>query len=115
MDRQVSGSRGTDPRRPRRGDRRNVDIRISAKVAGHHGSILRKDFAAVAETVREVAAATAPGVEPSSPPARRGTGRRWRGGACSLLGGEIVSRASLTQMRGTVPMCGDANAGARVP
>ncbi|KAA2261615.1 alpha/beta hydrolase [Solihabitans fulvus] len=35
---------------------RNPNIRISAKVASNHGSILRKDFRAVAEAVREVAA-----------------------------------------------------------
>ncbi len=35
---------------------RNPNIRISAKVASNHDAILRKDFAAVAEAVREVAA-----------------------------------------------------------
>ena len=35
---------------------RNPNIEISAKVASNHGSILRKDFRAVAEAVREVAA-----------------------------------------------------------
>jgi pimeloyl-ACP methyl ester carboxylesterase len=36
---------------------RNPNIRISAKVPSNHGAILRKDFHAVAEAVREVAAA----------------------------------------------------------
>ncbi|WP_329240546.1 alpha/beta hydrolase [Actinoallomurus sp. NBC_01490] len=35
---------------------RNANIKISAKVAGNHGAILKKDFRAVAEAVREVAA-----------------------------------------------------------
>ena len=35
---------------------RNPNIKISAKVASNHGAILRKDFRAVAEAVREVAA-----------------------------------------------------------
>ena len=35
---------------------RNPNITISAKVASNHGAILRKDFRAVAEAVREVAA-----------------------------------------------------------
>lgn len=35
---------------------RNPNIQISAKVASHHGSILRKDYHAIAEAVREVAA-----------------------------------------------------------
>ncbi|WP_250907501.1 hypothetical protein [Nonomuraea sp. NEAU-A123] len=35
---------------------RNPNIKISAKVASNHGSILRKDFRAVADAVREVAA-----------------------------------------------------------
>jgi pimeloyl-ACP methyl ester carboxylesterase len=35
---------------------RNPNIKISAKVAGKHGAILRKDFRAIAEAVREVAA-----------------------------------------------------------
>ncbi|MEJ3653316.1 alpha/beta hydrolase [Actinomycetes bacterium KLBMP 9759] len=35
---------------------RNPNIRISAKVPSNHGSILRKDYRAVAEAVREVAA-----------------------------------------------------------
>ncbi|MEV4013487.1 alpha/beta hydrolase [Nonomuraea angiospora] len=34
----------------------NPNIHISAKVAGNHGAILRKDFRAIAEAVREVAA-----------------------------------------------------------
>ena len=35
---------------------RNPDIKISAKVASNHGAILKKDFPAIAEAVREVAA-----------------------------------------------------------
>jgi len=35
---------------------RNPNIKISAKVASNHGAILRKDFHAVADAVREVAA-----------------------------------------------------------
>ncbi|MEU7748681.1 alpha/beta hydrolase [Nonomuraea sp. NPDC049158] len=35
---------------------RNPNIKISAKVPSNHGSILRKDFRAVADAVREVAA-----------------------------------------------------------
>ncbi|GAB3959005.1 hypothetical protein GCM10029978_005170 [Actinoallomurus acanthiterrae] len=35
---------------------RNPNIKISAKTASNHGAILRKDFPAVAEAVREVAA-----------------------------------------------------------
>jgi hypothetical protein len=34
---------------------RNPNIRISAKVPSNHGAILRKDFRAIAEAVREVA------------------------------------------------------------
>jgi hypothetical protein len=34
---------------------RNPNIQISAKVPSSHGAILRKDFRAVAEAVREVA------------------------------------------------------------
>lgn len=35
---------------------RNPNIKISAKVASSHGAILKKDFPAIAEAVREVAA-----------------------------------------------------------
>jgi hypothetical protein len=35
---------------------RNPHIKISAKVASNHGAILKKDFRAVAEAVREVTA-----------------------------------------------------------
>jgi pimeloyl-ACP methyl ester carboxylesterase len=35
---------------------RNANIHISAKVASNHGSILKKDFPAIAQAVREVAA-----------------------------------------------------------
>jgi len=35
---------------------RNPNIKISAKVASNHGAILRKDFHAIGEAVREVAA-----------------------------------------------------------
>ncbi|MFI1912372.1 alpha/beta fold hydrolase [Nocardia sp. NPDC020380] len=38
---------------------RNPNIRISAKVASNHGAILRKDFRAVADAVREIAPAPA--------------------------------------------------------
>jgi hypothetical protein len=34
---------------------RNPDLKVSAKVASNHGAILRKDFRAIAEAVREVA------------------------------------------------------------
>ncbi len=34
---------------------RNPNIRLSAKVASNHGAILKKDFAAIAKAVREVA------------------------------------------------------------
>lgn len=34
---------------------RNPNIQISAKVPSNHGAILRKDFRAVADAVREVA------------------------------------------------------------
>ncbi|MEV4020835.1 hypothetical protein AB0J35_61205 [Nonomuraea angiospora] len=34
---------------------RNPNIRMSAKVAGNHGNMLRKDFRAVADAVRELA------------------------------------------------------------
>jgi len=35
---------------------RNPNIKVSAKVASNHGAILRRDFRAIAEAVREVAA-----------------------------------------------------------
>ena len=35
---------------------RNPNVRVSAKVASNHSHILRKEFRAVAEAVREVAA-----------------------------------------------------------
>jgi predicted transcriptional regulator len=35
---------------------RNPNIRLSAKVPSNHGAILRKDFRAIADAVREVAA-----------------------------------------------------------
>ena len=54
------GSRGDEQERIRAGldavTTRNPNIRISAKVAGNHGAILRKNSAAIAEAVREVAA-----------------------------------------------------------
>ncbi|PWR10780.1 alpha/beta hydrolase [Micromonospora acroterricola] len=54
------GSKGDEQERIRAGldavTARNPNIRISAKVASNHGAILKKDFAAVAEAVREVAA-----------------------------------------------------------
>ncbi|MDI6104081.1 alpha/beta hydrolase [Actinoplanes sp. NEAU-A12] len=54
------GSRGDEQERIRAGldqvTARNPDIKISAKVASNHGAILKKDFRAIAEAVREVAA-----------------------------------------------------------
>ncbi|GAA1377763.1 alpha/beta fold hydrolase [Streptomyces beijiangensis] len=54
------GSKGDEQERIRAGlDQvfaRNANIRLSAKVASNHGAILKKEFAAVAEAVREVAA-----------------------------------------------------------
>lgn len=54
------GSRGDEQERLRAGlpkvTARNPNIRISAKVAGNHGAILRKDYPAVAEAAREAAA-----------------------------------------------------------
>jgi pimeloyl-ACP methyl ester carboxylesterase len=41
---------------------RNPNLRVSAKVASNHTQILRKDFRAIAEAVREIAAAYAQGV-----------------------------------------------------
>ena len=55
------GSRGDEQERIRtRLDSvtaRNPNIQITAKVASNHGAILRKDFRAIAEAVRETAAA----------------------------------------------------------
>ncbi|MEV4432177.1 alpha/beta fold hydrolase [Streptomyces sp. NPDC049585] len=52
------GSRGDEQERIRAGldaaTARNANIRIGAKVASNHGAILRKDFRAVADSVREV-------------------------------------------------------------
>ncbi|MEU6667175.1 alpha/beta hydrolase [Streptomyces sp. NPDC046727] len=54
------GSRGDEQERIRAGlaavTARNPDIRISAKVASNHDAILKKDFRAVADAVREIAA-----------------------------------------------------------
>jgi pimeloyl-ACP methyl ester carboxylesterase len=54
------GSRGDEQERIRTSldavTARNPNIRISAKVASNHGALLRKDFRAIAEAVREVAA-----------------------------------------------------------
>jgi len=54
------GSRGDEQERIRTSldavTARNPNIKISAKVASNHGAILRKDFPAIAEAVREVAA-----------------------------------------------------------
>jgi pimeloyl-ACP methyl ester carboxylesterase len=54
------GSRGDEQERARtsldRVTARNPNIKVSAKVASNHGAILRKDFRAIAEAVREVAA-----------------------------------------------------------
>jgi pimeloyl-ACP methyl ester carboxylesterase len=53
------GSKGDGQERIRAGlsqvTARNPNIKIHAKVASNHGAILRKDFRAVAEAVREVA------------------------------------------------------------
>ena len=54
------GSRGDEQERIRTSldavTARNPNIKVSAKVASNHGAILRKDFRAIAEAVREVAA-----------------------------------------------------------
>ncbi|MFD3457640.1 alpha/beta fold hydrolase [Streptomyces sp. NPDC058691] len=54
------GSRGDEQERIRAGldavTDRNPNIRISAKVEGNHGAILKKDYRAIAEAVGEVAA-----------------------------------------------------------
>jgi hypothetical protein len=54
------GSRGDEQERIRASldqvFERNPNLRLSAKVASTHGAILRKDFRAIAEAVREVAA-----------------------------------------------------------
>jgi len=54
------GSRGDEQERVRASlslvTARNPNIKVSAKVASNHGAILRKDFRAVAQAVREVAA-----------------------------------------------------------
>ncbi|MBG0812749.1 alpha/beta hydrolase [Planomonospora sp. ID82291] len=39
---------------------RNPNIKVSAKVAGNHGNVLRKDFRAVADAVRELAGTPRP-------------------------------------------------------
>ncbi|MEU7385021.1 alpha/beta hydrolase [Streptomyces sp. NPDC042207] len=54
------GSRGDEQERIRTSldavTARNTNIRVSAKVTANHGAILKKDFPAIAEAVREVAA-----------------------------------------------------------
>ena len=54
------GSRGDEQERIRTSldtvTAHNSNIKISAKVASNHGGILKKDFPAIAEAVREVAA-----------------------------------------------------------
>ncbi|MEH1163900.1 alpha/beta hydrolase [Micromonospora sp. CPCC 205539] len=54
------GSKGEEQEKIRTGldgvTARNPNIQIAAKVTSNHGAILKKDFAAVAEAVREVAA-----------------------------------------------------------
>ncbi|MFJ8673430.1 alpha/beta fold hydrolase [Streptomyces sp. NPDC093589] len=54
------GSRGDEQERIRAGldavTARNAHIEIGAKVASNHGAILKKDYPAIAEAVREVAA-----------------------------------------------------------
>lgn len=58
------GSRGDEQERIRAGldgvTARNPNIRVSAKVASNHGAILKKDFLAIAEAVRETEAAREP-------------------------------------------------------
>jgi pimeloyl-ACP methyl ester carboxylesterase len=53
------GSRGDEQERIRTSldavIARNPNIKVSAKVASNHGAVLRKDFRAIAEAVREVA------------------------------------------------------------
>ncbi|MFC4123842.1 alpha/beta fold hydrolase [Nocardia rhizosphaerae] len=53
------GSKGDEQEKIRAGldsaTTRNPNIRIGAKVASNHGAILRKDFRAIADSVREVA------------------------------------------------------------
>jgi pimeloyl-ACP methyl ester carboxylesterase len=55
------GSRGDEQERIRTGldavCARNPNIRVSAKVASNHGALLRKDFRAIAQAVRETASA----------------------------------------------------------
>ncbi|MFH9006646.1 alpha/beta fold hydrolase [Streptomyces afghaniensis] len=54
------GSRGDEQERIRTGldavTAQNPNIRIAAKVASNHGAILKKDFRAIAEATREIAA-----------------------------------------------------------
>ncbi|MER8072771.1 alpha/beta fold hydrolase [Streptomyces sp. NPDC094034] len=54
------GSRGDEQERIRTSldavTARNANIRVAAKVASNHGAILKRDFAAIAEAVREVSA-----------------------------------------------------------
>ncbi|MFH9428070.1 alpha/beta fold hydrolase [Streptomyces sp. NPDC017615] len=56
------GSRGDEQERIRAGldavTERNPRIRIAAKVSSNHGALLKKDFPAIAEAVREVAGPT---------------------------------------------------------
>lgn len=61
------GSRGDEQERIRTSldavTARNPNIQIGAKVASNHGAILKKDFPAIAEAVREVAALDRGGAE----------------------------------------------------
>ena len=54
------GSKGNEQERIRASldavTARNPNIKVSAKVASNHGAILRKDFRAIADAVREVGA-----------------------------------------------------------
>jgi hypothetical protein len=50
---------------------RNPNIRTSAKVTGNHGAILRKNYPAIAEAVREVAALDSAPTTPFAPEAPR--------------------------------------------
>jgi pimeloyl-ACP methyl ester carboxylesterase len=64
------GSRGDEQERIRTSldtvTARNPNIQISAKVASNHGAILKKDSAAIAEAVREVAALDRGGTDGSA-------------------------------------------------
>ena len=66
------GSRGDEQERIRTSldavTARNPNIKVSAKVASNHGAILKRDSAAIAKAVREVADLDREGA-PKTPPA----------------------------------------------